>query len=358
MRTTIRIDGGAHRGPAPRRSAAPRRIVSAQGAWLEDAEGDVFLDAATLRSGALHGHGHPACAIDNPTVRTKDGRRAAASVAARIDAIAPGEMRCAAIGPDATLERALAMATAGREDQPIVPAARTGLTGLEAVLKASAGRVGAVVIEPLIATAVQMWIRPRGELAEIRRLCDEWQVPLVCDETATGLGRTGTLLACEQEGVAPDLLRVGPSLTGGLRPFGAIIAARERISGAEGVMEADPVGCEAAAITLDAFASDDTIAQIQPKIHLLSDLLETLAELPAVVDVRQRGLLAGVELEDEQGAVEAQHLALAEGLLVDRDGPVLGLSPTLTISGPELRRLAESLARAVSRAEPRLRAAS
>ncbi|MGH2943611.1 MAG: adenosylmethionine--8-amino-7-oxononanoate transaminase, partial [Solirubrobacteraceae bacterium] len=99
---------------------------------------------------------------------------------------------------------------------------------LAALLRAHAGRVAAVIVEPLVQGAAGMLMHPDGYLRDVRALCDEHDVLLICDEVATGFGRTGTMFACDQEDVAPDLLCVAKGLTGGYLPLAATLAS-ERI---------------------------------------------------------------------------------------------------------------------------------
>src|SRR5205085_12671747 len=99
---------------------------------------------------------------------------------------------------------------------------------LDRLLAGSAGKIAAVIVEPLVQGAAGMLVQPPGYLRRVRELCDEHGLLLICDEVATGFGRTGRMFACEHEDVAPDLLCVGKGLTGGYLPLSATLAS-ERV---------------------------------------------------------------------------------------------------------------------------------
>src|SRR5947209_5924160 len=173
-------------------------------------------------------------------------------------------------------------------------------------------RVAAVIVEPLVQGAAGMLLQPPGYLRAVRELCDTHGTLLICDEVATGFGRTGTMFACEQEDVAPDLLCVGKGLTGGYLPLAATLASERIYQGFLGRVEefrtffhghtytGNPLACAAGIATLDTFERERTLERLQPKIELLRRLLEQrVAILPAVAEVRQRGLMVGIELVEQ-----------------------------------------------------------
>ena len=102
---------------------------------------------------------------------------------------------------------------------------------LERVLAAHEEEIAAVIVEPLVQGAAGMLVQPPGYLRAVRELCDRFGVLLICDEVATGFGRTGTMFACEQEGVAPDLLCLAKGLTGGYLPLAATLATERDLRG-------------------------------------------------------------------------------------------------------------------------------
>src|SRR5690349_397375 len=163
---------------------------------------------------------------------------------------------------------------------------------LECVLDFHAEEIAAVIVEPLVQGAAGMRVQPPGYLRRVRELCDRHDVFLICDEVATGFGRTGTMFACEQERVAPDFLCLGKGLTAGYLPLAATLATERVYDGFLGAAEdgrtffhghtftGSPLACAAALASLDAFESDSTLLRLQPKIRLLGELLEEVAELP------------------------------------------------------------------------------
>src|SRR5205823_11382419 len=126
-------------------------------------------------------------------------------------------------------------------------------------------RVAAVIVEPLVQGASGMLMQPKGYLRAVREHCDAHDVPLICDEVATGFGRTGTMFACEQEGVSPDLLCLGKGLTGGYLPLAATLATERVYEGFLGAPEdgrtffhghtftGNPLACAAARANLETF---------------------------------------------------------------------------------------------------------
>ena len=154
---------------------------------------------------------------------------------------------------------------------------------MAALLAEHGERVCAVVVEPLVQGAAGMLVHPAGYLRAVRELCDRHGVPLICDEVATGFGRTGRMFACEHEGVAPDLLCVAKGLTGGYLPLAATLTTERIYEGFLGAPEqqrtffhghtytGNPLACAAALATLDVFESERTLERLQPKIDQFGD---------------------------------------------------------------------------------------
>ena len=161
--------------------------------------------------------------------------------------------------------------------------------------RSTATACAAVIVEPLVQGAAGIHVHPEGYLRAVRELCDEFGVFLICDEVATGFGRTGTMFACEQEGVAPDLMCVAKGLTGGYLPLAATLTTERMYEGFLGAFEqfrtffhghtytGNPLACAAALATLRIFEQEHTLERLQPKIELLGELLaEHVERLPAV----------------------------------------------------------------------------
>jgi adenosylmethionine-8-amino-7-oxononanoate aminotransferase len=228
---------------------------------------------------------------------------------------------------------------------------------LERVLAAHEEEIAAVIVEPLVQGAAGMLIHPPGYLRAVRELCDDFGVLLICDEVATGFGRTGTMFACEQENVAPDLLCLAKGLTGGYLPLAATLATERIYEGFLGAPEeyrtffhghtytGNPLACAAALANLDAFESEQTIERLQPKIALLRKLLDEVETMPEVAEVRSHGFMVGIDLGEHDPALRMGHRVTLEarerGAIIRPLSDVVVLMPPLSISESDLRRLVE-----------------
>ena len=242
---------------------------------------------------------------------------------------------------------------------------------MERLLSEHQGEVAAVIVEPLVQGAAGMLVHPDGYLREVRRLCDRHGALLICDEVATGFGRTGRMFACEHEGVSPDLMCLAKGMTGGYLPLAATLTTERIYEGFLGAHEefrtffhghtytGNPLACAAALATLDVFEEEDTLRRLAPKIELFERLLGALAEHPSVAAVRQRGLMCGIELTDFPVEARMGHQVTLEarsrGAIVRPLGDVIVLMPPLAIGMADLARLvaavADSIESVTSRAE-------
>src|SRR3954467_4115051 len=228
-------------------------------------------------------------------------------------------------------------------------------------------RIAAVIMEPLVQGAAGMVVHPPGYLRAVRDLCDQHGVLLICDEVATGFGRTGTMFASEQEGVAPDLMCVAKGLTGGYLPLAATLTTERIYEGFLGRHEqfrtffhghtytGNPLACAAALATLRIFEQEHTLERLAPKIDLLGELLaEHVERLPAVREVRRRGFMVGIELEGFPLEARIGHRvtleARARGAIIRPLGDTVVLIPPLSTQPAELRRLMEITASAIAAA--------
>jgi adenosylmethionine---8-amino-7-oxononanoate aminotransferase len=238
------------------------------------------------------------------------------------------------------------------------------------LLREHRGRLAAVIVEPLVQGAAGILTHPEGYLRDVRALCDEHDVLLICDEVATGFGRTGTMFACEQEDVAPDLMCVAKGLTGGYMPLAATLASERIYEAFLGDFEqlktffhghtytGNPLACAAALATLDVFERERTLDALAPKIALLHDLLDELvAPLPGVREVRRRGLMVGIELREFPLAARMGHevtlAARRRGAVIRPLGDVVVLMPPLAMSADELSHLVQITAAAIAEATAR-----
>lgn len=236
--------------------------------------------------------------------------------------------------------------------------------GLDALLHEHAGEVAAVIVEPLVQGAAGILVHPEGYLHAVRALCDAHDVLLICDEVATGFGRTGTMFACEQEGVAPDLMCVAKGLTGGYMPLAATLASERVYEAFLGDHEelktffhghtytGNPLACAAALATLEVFEREKTLAHLEGKIDLLGELLdEHVVPCRSVREVRQCGFMVGIELAEFPLAQRMGHqvtcAARRRGAIVRPLGDVVVLMPPLAISEVQLRCLVATTAAAI-----------
>jgi adenosylmethionine-8-amino-7-oxononanoate aminotransferase len=239
---------------------------------------------------------------------------------------------------------------------------------MERLLSEHAGEVAAVIVEPLVQGAAGMIVHPEGYLRRVRELCDRFGVLLVCDEVATGFGRTGRMFACQHEDVAPDLMCVAKGITGGYMPLAATLTTERIYEGFLGRHEefrtffhghtytGNPLACAAGLATLRLFEQERTLEVLQDKIALLGDLLAPVARMHGVLEVRRRGFMVGIELEGFPVEARAGHqvtlAARRRGAIVRPLGDVIVLMPPLAITKDELRRLVaitqESIAEVVA----------
>jgi adenosylmethionine---8-amino-7-oxononanoate aminotransferase len=243
---------------------------------------------------------------------------------------------------------------------------------LEAMLQRDGGTVSALIIEPLVQCAGGMRMHHPRYLREVRALCDRFGVHLIADEIAVGFGRTGTLFACEQAGIAPDLLCLSKGITGGFLPLSAVLASeaiyqsfldtrRERAFLHSHSYTGNPLACAAALATLAIFDSDDVLAGNRHRAAQMARLAAPLAAHPQVADLRQTGMILAFELAAdrerrlpypaaERRGLRAYHHALAQGVLLRPLGDVLYWMPPYCIGEDDMQRLAEVTAGAIEAA--------
>jgi adenosylmethionine-8-amino-7-oxononanoate aminotransferase len=393
-------------------------IERGDGAYLWDTEGRRYIDGVSSLWCNVHGHRHPAIDIairdqlDKVAHSTMLGltHRPAIDLAKRLVAIAPPGLQrvfYSDSGSTAT-EIALKMAFQYWQQRGGVDARRTKFVTLrnayhgdtigsvsvggidlfhatyrpllfdtlaaepgdaadmESLLRENEGEVAAVVVEPLVQGAAGILTHPDGYLRAVRELCDRHDVLLIVDEVATGFGRTGRMFACEHEGVSPDLMCLAKGITGGYMPLAATLTTERVYEGFLGEHQdfrtffhghtytGNPLACAAAIATLNVFEQEDTIGKLQPKIELLERALQRVRAIPTVREVRQRGFMVGIELDDFPLEARMGHqvtLAARErGALVRPLGDVVVLMPPLSISTADLRQLVDVTALSIEAA--------
>jgi len=241
-------------------------------------------------------------------------------------------------------------------------AGEVALGQIDAALSAGAGEYCAVIVEPLIQGAAGMLTHPSGFLRGVRELTCKHGVLLIVDEVATGFCRTGKIFACEHEGVAPDLMCLGKGLTGGYLPVAATMATREIFDAfcgevAEGktfyhghTYTGNALGCAAAAASVDLIFISHLPGALPGKIDYIRTRLAEIADHPRVGDIRQCGMMVGIELvadreakapfdpADRVGAAVCRS-ARDRGLLIRPLGDVVVLMPAPAMDVATLERM-------------------
>jgi adenosylmethionine-8-amino-7-oxononanoate aminotransferase len=240
------------------------------------------------------------------------------------------------------------------------------LAEVERIVAHNHERLAAVVIEPLVQAAAGMIVHPAGYLRGLREITQRHGVLLIADEVAVAFGRTGTMFACEQEAVTPDLVCLAKGLTGGYLPLAATLTTDEVFQAFLGeyaesktffhghTYGGNPLGAAVALASLDVFAEERTLEQLPPKIERLAEHLRRIADRPHVGHVRQCGLMAGIELVADRDTKEpypwaekrgwrvCEH-ARAAGVLLRPLGNVVVIMPPLAIRLDELDRIAAAV---------------
>ena len=248
-------------------------------------------------------------------------------------------------------------------DQVIVDLPRTAaqVRALERTLDRHAGQLAAVIAEPLVQAAAGMKFHPPEVLALVAEAARRHDLLLILDEIATGFCRTGTLFACEQAGVTPDIVTLSKALTGGSMPLAATVATEDVYraflsdSPEHALMHGptycgNPLGCAAANASLDLFESEPRLAQVASIESQLKDELADCANMPGVADVRVKGAIGVVELQGRPNVGRLREQFVEEGVWVRPFGNVVYLMPALIIESEDLSALTHAVCRVVRRA--------
>ncbi|HEY7585492.1 MAG TPA: adenosylmethionine--8-amino-7-oxononanoate transaminase [Candidatus Deferrimicrobiaceae bacterium] len=241
---------------------------------------------------------------------------------------------------------------------------------MEEEVRTHADSLAAAIVEPLVLGAAGMLMMPEGYLSRLRSVTRECGVLLVCDEVATGFCRTGTMFACGQESVSPDIMAIAKGLTGGYLPLAATLATEEVYRAFLGRYEefktffhghsytANPLGCAAALATLSIFGREDVPARVSALSAVMSRSLSRLAPHPNVGDIRLKGLMAGIEIVADRETKErfpperktGQRVirkARDMGFILRPLGDVIVLMPPLSSTESEIEALVEVAAQAI-----------
>ncbi len=396
----------------------PPMIERGEGVHLFDVEGNRYIDGTSSLWCNVHGHHHPdldaaaRAQLDRVAHSTMLGlsHPGATELAARLIEIAPGGLRRVFYSDSGSTAAEIALKMAFQYHQQRGDTARTRFVRMreayhgdtigsvsvggidlfhatygpllfetlaaepgdadhmERLLAAHEGEVAAVIMEPLVQGAGGMIVHPDGYLRAVRELCDRHGALLICDEVATGFGRTGTMFAVEREGVAPDFLCLAKGITGGYLPLAATLTTEAVYEGFLGApaeartffhghtYTGNPVACAVALANLDVFERERTIERLGPKIELLDARLAEIVAMPGVSEVRSRGMMVGIDLGEHDPELRVGHRVTLEarrrGALIRPLSDVVILMPPPAIPEPELERLlditTESIAAALA----------
>jgi adenosylmethionine-8-amino-7-oxononanoate aminotransferase len=245
------------------------------------------------------------------------------------------------------------------------------LESLEGILERHGEEVAGVIVEPLIQAPAGMILLPDGWLTRVRELCNRHGTLLIVDEVATGFGRTGEMFACDHEGVSPDLMAIAKGMTAGYLPLAATLATEEIFSAflapvADGRQffhghsyTGNALGCAAVLANLQVFEEEKVLERVRRSSAHLATRLDTLRSLPAVGDIRQRGLMVGVELVRDRQTRERfdpadrmGHLVCMalrrHGVILRPLGDTVVIMPPLSVSHDELDRIVDALGQCIT----------
>ena len=391
----------------------PLIVDSAQGVYLKDIEGNVYMDGVASLWVNVHGHRHKAIdaaikkQIDQLAHSTLLGLSNTASIelAHRLAKIAPKGLKKVFYSDNGStaVEIAIKMAyqywqnTGSIKKTRIVHLSNSyhgdtlgsvsvggidlfhkvyrklifktialkkhgweAVEELERLFEARAEGIAALVVEPLVQGAAGMLLWPEGALKRMRALTRKHNVFLIADEVATGFGRTGRMFACEHEGVSPDFLCLAKGITGGYLPLAVTMTTQKIFDGFlfdfkemktffhGHTYTGNPLACAAALANLDTFQKEHTLSRMAPKIIFLAQKLKMFYNLPAVIDVRQKGFMVGIEVKGPLGTgARVCQQVRKYGVILRPLGNVIVLMPPLSITKEELQFLLMSTYRAI-----------
>ncbi len=243
---------------------------------------------------------------------------------------------------------------------------RECLAELERIMAAHAVETAGLVIEPLLQGAGGMIVQTEGFLQRVRELCDRYGILMIADEVAVGFGRTGTMFACDREGVTPDIMALSKGITAGYLPLAATLTTQAVYDAFLGeyrelktffhghTFTGNPIACAAALASLELFETDRLLESLPPKMDYLKERLAGLRALDHVGDVRNCGMVGAVELVrdretrepypwEERVGVRVCLEARRHGLFLRPLGNVIVIFPPLTITLDEMKLLLDGI---------------
>lgn len=225
--------------------------------------------------------------------------------------------------------------------------------------------IAAVIVEPMAGSAGVL-VPPVGYLERLRAICDRHGILLIFDEVITGFGRLGTPFGAQYFGVTPDLMTVAKGITNGAVPMGAVFARRDLydtvVEGAASGIEffhgytysGHPLACAAGLATLDVYRDEGLLTRAAELAPYWETALHSLRNEPHVIDIRNLGLVAGIELAPREGTPGARAMAVhvdcfRHGLLVRVTGDIIALSPPLIVEHAHIDEVVDGVRRALRR---------
>jgi len=241
----------------------------------------------------------------------------------------------------------------------VLPRTQDEISDFSKLLQKERKNVAAVILEPLVQAAGGMKFHEPGILRSIKAACEANDVLFIADEIATGFGRTGTMFACEQAEIAPDIICLGKAMTGGSISMAAT-AANDQIWQAfqsnnisDAFMHgptymANPLGCAAANACLELFETGAWRKQTREIEDHFRESLEVCKSLPGVIDVRIKGAIGVVQVKDGSRLPELKNHFVNEGVWVRPFGDIIYLMPPFILTNAQMSHLTQAVSKITS----------
>ena len=397
-------------------AASPLPVVATEGSRIRLADGRELIDGLASWWTACHGYNHPhirraltdQLAVMPHVMFAGLAHEPAARLATRLAALLPGDLSrvffadSGSVAVEVALKMAIqfwinkgqtgrksfvafrhgyhgdtmgCMAVSDAEDEDAMhatfrgtvpshfirdlPRDREEIAEFDRLLKQRRSEIAAVIVEPLVQGAGGMKLHAPEVLAAIAAACARHDVLFILDEIATGFGRTGTLFACQQAAVVPDILCLSKALTGGTLGLGATVATTRVFEAflsddhTRALMHgptfmANPLACAAANASLDLFEREPRLAQVAAIETHLRAALEPCRKIAGVADVRVKGAIGVVQLWEMKGLDWLRRACVEEGLWLRPFGDIVYCTPAFTITPDDLARLSDGMVKIVS----------
>jgi len=261
------------------------------------------------------------------------------------------------VGDNATSDSGMHKAFSGFLQQQFLrpfPATEQDMDELNIFLAENKGQIAGVIMEPLVQGAGGMKFHSADTLAAISKICQQHDVLLILDEIFTGFGRTGTMFACEQAGITPDIICLGKALTAGTVAMAATVAT-DRVYGAflsddpqDAFMHgptymANPLACAAANASLDIFRDEPILDRVKRIEGHLNQSLEQFRNHPDVVDVRVKGAIGVIQMKNMGDPAKLRAKFAEAGVWVRPFGDIIYLTPAFSVESHELATLTQAI---------------